>query len=121
MRDHWHGQEDLTNLHAQFHLFSSAPPSSATHLRNFMNQADVLMINKVRVYMPDMLHISASAKLPPTGRYSFVTHSYSPNARGMCPEHREAANTIHRCAHIKEPSSHYNQARVTASNPPDPH
>eukprot|EP00983_Pelagomonas_calceolata_P071552 1151297-Pelagomonas_calceolata.AAC.1 len=35
--------QDLTNLHAQFqHLFSSAPQNSATCLRDFMNQADVL-------------------------------------------------------------------------------
>eukprot|EP00983_Pelagomonas_calceolata_P041865 1138237-Pelagomonas_calceolata.AAC.8 len=47
----------LTTLRAQFqHLFSSAPPSSATRLRDFMNQADVLGLAK---------HISASAKLPP--------------------------------------------------------
>eukprot|EP00983_Pelagomonas_calceolata_P072357 1151680-Pelagomonas_calceolata.AAC.4 len=35
--------QDSTNLRAQFqHLFNSATPSSATHLRDFMDQADVL-------------------------------------------------------------------------------
>eukprot|EP00983_Pelagomonas_calceolata_P000719 26100-Pelagomonas_calceolata.AAC.1 len=35
--------QDLTDLRTQSqHLFSSAPLSSASRLRNFMNQADVL-------------------------------------------------------------------------------
>eukprot|EP00983_Pelagomonas_calceolata_P061511 1146861-Pelagomonas_calceolata.AAC.1 len=34
--------QDLTNLHAQFqHMFGPAPPSSATRLRDFINQANV--------------------------------------------------------------------------------
>eukprot|EP00983_Pelagomonas_calceolata_P080729 1155278-Pelagomonas_calceolata.AAC.3 len=34
---------DLTELRTQFqHLFSSAPPSSASRLKDFMNQDDVL-------------------------------------------------------------------------------
>eukprot|EP00983_Pelagomonas_calceolata_P025770 807141-Pelagomonas_calceolata.AAC.1 len=46
--------QDLTNFRAQLqHLFSSASPSSATRLKDFVNQADVLG------------HISASAKLHP--------------------------------------------------------
>eukprot|EP00983_Pelagomonas_calceolata_P019021 598197-Pelagomonas_calceolata.AAC.1 len=39
--------QDLTNLRAHFqHLFSSAPPSRASRLRDFMNQDDVLGIAK---------------------------------------------------------------------------
>eukprot|EP00983_Pelagomonas_calceolata_P059993 1146173-Pelagomonas_calceolata.AAC.1 len=49
--------QDSTNLRAQFqHLFSSAPPSSASRLRDFMNQDDVLGLAKLARF--------ASAKLP---------------------------------------------------------
>eukprot|EP00983_Pelagomonas_calceolata_P047493 1140675-Pelagomonas_calceolata.AAC.1 len=38
---------DLTELRTQFQLlFSSVPPSSASRLKNFMNQADVLGLAK---------------------------------------------------------------------------
>eukprot|EP00983_Pelagomonas_calceolata_P048941 1141281-Pelagomonas_calceolata.AAC.2 len=51
---------DMKNFQARFqHPFSSAPPSRATCLRHFMNQADVLGLAK---------HISALAKLPPACR-----------------------------------------------------
>eukprot|EP00983_Pelagomonas_calceolata_P001374 46791-Pelagomonas_calceolata.AAC.3 len=50
---------------AQFqHLFSSAPPSRATCLREFMNQANVLGLAK---------HISASAELTPQAVGAGVT------------------------------------------------
>eukprot|EP00983_Pelagomonas_calceolata_P003988 129712-Pelagomonas_calceolata.AAC.1 len=48
-RAHYPGlpSQDLTNLRAQFqHLFSSAPPSSASRFRDFMNQDDVLGLAK---------------------------------------------------------------------------
>eukprot|EP00983_Pelagomonas_calceolata_P002558 85945-Pelagomonas_calceolata.AAC.1 len=51
--------QDLTNLCTQFqHLFSSAPPSSATRHRDCMSQADTLGLAKSvcpYVRMPKML------------------------------------------------------------------
>eukprot|EP00983_Pelagomonas_calceolata_P032727 1025706-Pelagomonas_calceolata.AAC.1 len=61
--------------HTQFqHLISSAPPSNATRLRDSMKQADVLGLAKLDCF--GYRHISASAKLPPAGGYSFVSLSF---------------------------------------------
>eukprot|EP00983_Pelagomonas_calceolata_P038100 1136674-Pelagomonas_calceolata.AAC.5 len=100
--------QDLTNLRAQFqHLCSSAPSSSATRLRDFMNQADVLGLAKEPF-------LNARGLLAGAG-FSFLFFSQAPFALHLsCPRRRA----------IESKNTHYNLGALglrAARNQQEPH